>query len=61
MSPRCHAACTLAEPTAGAELAGWDTRRSGRPSTSGSLSAIQGQAPWFAGSSCTQISSAVGG
>jgi hypothetical protein len=51
----------VAEPPAGAELGGSETRLTGRPRSSGSFSAIHGQAPMLAGSSWTQtICSAAG-
>ena len=47
-----------AEPVAGAELAGRETGRIGWPRASVRASPMKGQAPWFAGSSCTHRSSA---
>src|SRR5690349_6104677 len=55
MISRWVAACFLAEPAAGAELAGSDITPTSRSSTLGSLSAKVGQAPMLAGSSWTQV------
>src|ERR1700712_3717714 len=57
---RCCASWTLPDPTEGAEDAGrvtWASdQRPGRCSSRacGRLRAMNGQAPWFAGSACTQ-------
>src|SRR5215213_296644 len=60
-SSRCCASWTLAEPTDGAEEAGrvMGVRDHSRPGSCsakapGRFSAMNGQAPWLAGSSCTQ-------
>ena len=62
MRVACSASCSLVEPTAGAAAGGRDTRRTATPSRCSSrLSAMNDQAPWLAGSSCTQTkSSALG-
>ena len=54
-------ACSLAEPAAGAELAGSEITPTGRFSTRGSFSASVGQAPMLAGSSCTQVTDSASG
>src|SRR6201995_3172155 len=51
MISRWGVACSLAEPLAGAELAGSDTTPTWRPSTRGSFSAMVGQAPMLTSSS----------
>src|SRR5690606_11872523 len=53
----CSTSCRLAEPAAGEELAGRDTRVNGRSSCSEKTSATNGQGPMFAGSSCTHSTS----
>ena len=55
MISRWVVACMAADPAAGAELAGSDTTPTARLSTRGSFSAMVGQAPMLAGSSCTQV------
>ena len=58
-SAACWASCTFADPTAGEADARRETRRSrAPPRCSGRFSAMNGHAPWFAGSSCTQTTSA---
>src|ERR1700733_6761401 len=54
----CSAACALPEPDAGAELAGRETSVTLRFTTAGRCSAMYGQPPMLAGSSCTQVISA---
>src|SRR6185437_13853959 len=61
MISRWVVACSLAEPPAGAELAGSDSTPTWRPSTRGSFSAMVGQAPMLAGSSCTQVTDSASG
>jgi len=61
MTALCSAACVLDEPRAGAELAGGAITRTFRSSSPGSHNAMVGQAPMFAGSSCTQAISASAG
>src|SRR5216683_889676 len=61
ISALCPELCLAVEPAAGAELAGRDTRLSGRPRSSGSFSAMRGQAPMLAGSSCAHTSSSASG
>ena len=53
----CSTACTFDEPDDGADMARREMRLipvSFSGSTSGSVSPIVGQAPWFAGSTRTQ-------
>ena len=61
MTALWSAACAMDEPSAGAELAGGATSRILRSSSPGSHSAMVGQAPMLAGSSCTQAISASAG
>src|SRR6185437_3581897 len=61
MISRWVVACSLAEPPAGAELAGSDSTPTWRPSTRGSFSAMVGQEPMLAGSSCTQVTDSASG
>jgi hypothetical protein len=57
----CSAACTFDFPEAGAELAGRETTEMRRFSSFGKCSAMYGQLPMFAGSSCTHTTSAEAG
>src|SRR5690606_10329253 len=56
----CSAWCRELSPEAGEAEAGRDTTLSVRPTSCGSCSDIRHQAPWFSGSSCTQVTEASG-